>query len=85
MKGLKTVLAVLGALTAIGAAIYVGITYGDKIVAWVKKILKLDVPAGEVCCEGECCEGECCEGECCTPVEEAPAETVEAEEKDFEG
>ena len=29
MKGLKTVLAVLGALAAIGAAIYVGITYGD--------------------------------------------------------
>lgn len=79
MKGLKTVLAVLGALAAIGAAIYVGITYGDKIVAWVKKILKLDT-AKEVCCDGECCEADCCE-----PAEETPAETVEAEEKDFEG
>jgi len=80
MKGLKTVLAVVGALAAIGAAVYVGITYGDKIIAWVKKVLKLDVPAGEVCCDGECCEADCCEA-----AEEAPAETVEAEEKDFEG
>ena len=79
MKGLKTVLAVLGALAAIGAAIYVGITYGDKIVAWVKKILKLDA-TNEVCCDGECCEADCCE-----PAAETPAETLEAEEKDFEG
>ena len=79
MKGFKTFLAVIGTLATIGAAIYVGITYGDKIVAWVKKILKLDT-TNEVCCDGECCEADCCE-----PAAEAPAETVEAEEKDFEG
>jgi len=82
MKGFAAFLKVLAALAAIGAAIYVGITYGDQIVAWVKKVLKLD--AEPVCC----CEGECCDADCC--CEEAPAEapaedTVEAEDKDFEG
>ena len=47
MKTLKTVLTVLAVLAAIAAAVYVGITYGNKIVAWVKKVLRIDKPAGE--------------------------------------
>lgn len=80
MKAFTTVLKVLAVLAAVGAAIYVGITYGDKIVAWVKKVLKLDQ---QVCC----CEGECPEGCCQEETEAAPAEegTVEAEDHDFEG
>lgn len=86
MKAFKTVLKVLAVLAAIGAAVYVGITYGDKIVAWVKKVLRIDIPTGDCCCE----EGseECCCGEDCCCGEEAPteaAEAVQAEETDFEG
>ena len=47
MKTLKNVLTVLAALAAIAAAVYVGITYGNQIVAWVKKVLRIDKPAGE--------------------------------------
>ena len=94
MKGFKTVLKILAFLAAIGAAVYVGITYRDKIVAWVKRVLKIDIPTEEVCCCGEdcccdedcCCEEGCCGEDCCCE-EEAPAPeyAVEAEEKDFEG
>ena len=76
---MKTVLKLLTALAAIAGTVYVIATYGDKIVAWAKKIL-----AACPCCNNTCeceCEGECkCEdGECkCECTEEAPAEeTVE--------
>lgn len=85
MKAFKTVLKALAVLAAIGAAIYVGMTYGDKIMAWVKKVLKIDEPIEEVCCCEEecCCEEACC---CDKAAEEAPAEeAVQADEKDFEG
>ncbi len=77
MKAFTTVLKVLAVLAAVGAAIYVGITYGDKIVAWVKKVLKLEKTEEVCCCDGECPEG-CCE-------EAAEEGTVEAEDQDFEG
>lgn len=80
MKVFKSIMNVLAVLAAIGAAFYVGLTYGEKILTWVKQLLKLDMPTGEVCCEGEFAE------EACVPAaEETPAEAVEAEEKDFEG
>lgn len=83
MKAFTTVLKILAALAAIAAAVYVAITYGDKIVAWVKKVLKLDQTAEICCCDGDCAEG-CCDCEC---PEDLPAEegAVEAEDKDFEG
>ena len=92
MKAFKTVLKVLAFFAAIGAAIYVGMTYGDKIIAWVKKVLRIDMPECACCCEEECCcEEACCCGEECS-CEEAAEETAEeaaapavAEEKDFEG
>lgn len=82
---IEIVLSVVAVLAAIGGAIYVGITYGEQIVAWVKKVLKLDCAKGEEVC---CCESDC---ECtCEKPEEAPEEApaeaaVEADEKDFEG
>ena len=36
---MKTALKILSALAAIAGVIYVVATYGDKIVAWAKKIL----------------------------------------------
>ena len=86
---MKTVLKILTALAAIAGTVYVIATYGDKIVAWAKKILAACPCCNDTCeceCGGECkCDGECeCEGECkCTeeaPAEEAPAEETPAEE-----
>lgn len=84
MKAFTTVLKVLAVLAAVGAAVYVGITYGDKIIAWIKKVLKLEQAEMTCCCEADCAE-DCCEAACA--AEEIPAEegAVEAEENDFEG
>ena len=77
---MKTVLKVLTALAAIAGTVYVIATYGDKIVAWAKKMLgKCDCCGGECNCEGECtCGEECtCDEECtcqCECTEEAAAE-----------
>ena len=82
---MKTVLKVLTALAAIAGAVYVIATYGDKIVAWAKKVLAACPCCSNTCeCEGECeCGDECkCEGEC--QCEEAPAEDAPAEETPVE-
>ena len=90
---MKTALKILTALAAIAGAIYVIATYGDKIVAWAKKILAACPCCNETCeceCGGECeCGDECkCEGECkCAeeaPAEEAPAEETPVEEAPVE-
>lgn len=91
---MKNVLKVLTALAAVVGVVYVIATYGDKIVAWAKKLL-----ASCPFCKNEC---EIVEADFVTeepaeaPVEEVPAEpeaTVEiiiegnepvAEEADFE-
>ena len=80
---MKTVLKVLTALAAIAGTIYVIATYGDKIVAWAKKILAACPCCNDTCecaCGDECeCDGECeCGGEC-KCAEEAPAEAVAEE------
>lgn len=81
MKTVNTLVKILTALAAVAGAIYVIATYGDKIVAWAKKVLascpcKCNV---DDCADCECeCECECkCEeaaAEEAAPVEEAPAE-----------
>ena len=38
MKALNTIVKILAALAAVAGAIYVIATYGDKIVAWAKKL-----------------------------------------------
>ena len=93
MKVARTILKILAALAAIAGVIYVVATYGDKIVAWAKKLLNCDCCCccddtcccdDNCCCEEDCCceEACCCEESCCeTPAEEPCAQ---AEETDFE-
>ena len=89
---MKTVLKLLTALAAIAGTVYVIATYGDKIVAWAKKILAACPCCNNTCeceCEGECeCGGECkCEDEAPAEeaaVEEAPVEEAAAEEAPVE-
>ena len=81
MKTFNTIMKILAALAAITGIIYVIATYGDKIVAWAKKMLascpcKCNV---EDCADCEC-ENEC---PCQESVEEAPAEAP-VEEVDVE-
>ena len=87
---MKTVLKLLTALAAIAGAVYVVATYGDKIVAWAKKILASCPCCGNTCeCGDECkCEGEgeCeCGGKCkCAEAAEEVAEEPAAEEAPVE-
>lgn len=96
MKAFTIIMKVLAAAAAVVGAVYVAATYGDKIVAWAKKLL----PCCPACEETE--EAPAVEEEA---VEEAPVveeETVEevveeevapvveeevpvADEADFEG
>lgn len=93
MKVFTTILKIVAALAAIAGIVYVIATYGDKIVAWAKKLLG-KCPC---CCEDDCddcqCEHDCddcpcdcycdegCECECgCCCGEEEAVEVVEAEE-----
>ena len=69
MKAVNIIVKILAALAAIAGVVYVIATYGDKIVAWAKKLLGCECP-----CECECDECECA----CEEAEEAAeAETVE--------
>ena len=71
MKVFNVVMKVVVALAAVAGAVYVAATYGDKIVAWCKKML------GSCKC---CCNGDCCCEEADIDAEEAPVEEVPAEE-----
>ena len=78
MKVVNAILKVLAVLAAVAGIVYVVATYGDKIVAWAKKML------GCCCCDCDCdCDCGC---ECEEVCEEIPAEDEEVavEEKDFE-
>lgn len=80
MKVFTIIAKIVVALAAIAGIVYIAATYGDKIVAWCKKLL------------GCCCTCEECD---CEVIEEAPAEEVveqpaaeeapAASEEDFEG
>ena len=74
MKTVGTVLKILAALAAVAGAIYVVATYGDKIVAWVKKVFRIP----EKCCCGceDCEDCEDCECDFCDVCEDG--------EEDFE-
>lgn len=90
MKIVSTVLKIVAALAALAGVIYVIATYGDKIVAWAKKMLG-QCPC---CCEDDCddcqCESDCddcpcdcccdCGCECACEEAEEAEETEEAEE-----
>lgn len=91
MKALKVIAKIVVALAAIAGIVYVVATYGDRIVAWTRKLLNRCT----CCCDCECdceecdCEDDCdnCPCECTCECEEAPAEegAVIAEQADFEG
>ncbi len=91
MKLVTNLLKILTALAAIAGVIYIIATYGDKIVAWAKKLLascpcKCNVEDCADCeCECECpCEEPAAEeapvAEEAAPAEEAPVEEVVIEE-----
>lgn len=72
MKVFNTIAKIVTALLAIAGAVYVIATYGDRIVAWAKKVF---AAAEETCC---------CRCECdCEAVEDAD-EVCEAEAPDSE-
>lgn len=68
MKTINTVLSVLAGLAAVAGAVYIAATYGDKIVAWAKKIWA-NMPCP------------CCKKDEEVPAEEAPAEEAPAAEE----
>lgn len=85
MKVFRGIMKVLAALAAVAGAIYVLATYGEKIVAWCKKILD---KVNDCCCGGACCCGDdcCCEStaEEVVSAEVTPPEETPADESDFE-
>ena len=87
MKVFGIVVKIVLALAAVAGIVYLAATYGDRVVAWAKGLLK-----GKCCCGGNCdCDCDCEEGECTCDCEdeEVTVEVVEAEpvaaEGDFEG
>ena len=97
---MKTIFKILAALAAVVGVVYVAATYGDKIVAWAKKMLGMcpcccDADCEDCPCEDDCddCSCDCCcdaDCECCVEeeaeeAEEATEEAVSADEADFEG
>ena len=89
MKTLKAIVKLFVALAAIAGAVYVVATYGDKIVAWAKKLLescpckcKPAAEADTAPAEEEASAEEAPVEE--APVEEAPAEEIPAEEAPVE-
>ena len=95
MKIFVIVLKVLAALAVIAGIVYLIATYGDKVVAWFKRLVNkfqgCDECEGCECnCDGECtcdcecddcdcCDCECDECECEEEAEEAPAEEAAEE------
>lgn len=79
MKTIKAIAKLLIALTAIAGAVYVVATYGDKIVAWAKKLMES--------CPCKCkpaAEADTAPAEEEAPAEEAPAEEAPVEEAPVE-
>ena len=83
MKAMNIIIKIMAALAAVAGVVYVVATYGDKIVAWAKKLLGCG-------CECECAEeaeeaAEEVAEEIAEETEESAEEVVEASEADFEG
>ncbi len=89
----KVIIKIATALAAVAGIVYVIAAYGDKIVAWAKKLLGCDPCAN---CDADCETCDCqCEDECFEELEEAAEEAAEepaaeeeavvANDADFEG
>ena len=60
MKIFGKILKIVAALAAIAGAVYVAITYGDRIVAWIQDKLGI----GCCCCDDCDCDCCCCDEDC---------------------
>ncbi len=85
MKIFTTIMKILAALAAVVGAIYVAATYGDKIVAWAKKMLP-QCPECNCGSDCKCGEEDIAEEPAAEeavveeiPVEEVPVVEVDAE------
>ena len=83
MKTVNTIIKIVTALAAVAGAVYLIATYGDKIVAWAKKLLDscpckctCDIEDCADCdCQADCpCAEEAEDDEIEVEIEEAPAE-----------
>ena len=89
MKTVNTIIKIVAALAAVAGAVYLIATYGDKIVAWAKKLL--DSCPCKCNCDIEDCADCDCQADCpCAEadedddeieveIEEAPEVTIAAE------
>lgn len=59
MKTFYVILKVLAALAAVAGVIYVVATYGDRIVAWARGLVRRDHCCED--CDGDC---DCCDCDC---------------------
>lgn len=75
MKTVNTVIKIVTAIAAIAGAVYLIATYGDKIVAWAKKLL--DRCPCKCNCDIEDCADCDCQADC--PCAEADDEDIEVE------
>ena len=75
MKTVNTIIKIVTALAAVAGAIYLIATYGDKIVAWAKKLL--DTCPCKCNCDIEDCADCDCQADC--PCAEVDDEDVEVE------
>ena len=77
MKTVNIIVKILAALAAVAGVVFVIAKFGDKIVAWAKKMI------GCCPCDGdcECCDEECFEEEAVEETEEAAEEVEEAAEE----
>ena len=78
MKPINTIVKILTALAAVAGAVYIIATYGEKIVAWAKKLWSA-MPQCPECEEAEVVE-EFVEENAEAPAEEPAAEEIPVEE-----
>lgn len=89
MKTLKVIAKIVVALAAVAGIVYVVATYGDRIVAWARKMLNRCTCCCDCDCEGDCenceCEDDCESCPCGNEEPVAEEGAVVAEQADFEG
>lgn len=68
MKAFNIIMKIVAAIVAIAGVVYIAATYGDKIVAWCKKML------GKLECLCDSCECEECGCQCDADCDECPCE-----------
>ena len=84
MKVFRVVVKIVLALAAIAGVVYLAATYGDRIVAWCKKLLHSKFGCDCICdCDCDCEDDGECACTCCCEENDAPSEA--ATEADFEG